>query len=322
MRRYLPIVLASVVVLLGAVWVVSEKKSVPKQEPQQKQVAPLCPFGDSFQKEVSKSPLPHFLHTLKLPQPFLIDLSQKEHRGLALYYGRGLRHLLHPKVWERYGHFSTYVLDKEGNLYLTPMPFISIEPQTFAWQKAIYRLESQTGKLKPWRILEEVEASASNPYGVTSIAYDKHDHTLWVGTLNGSTYTEQKGVIYHIDIASKRILGRIEGVDALSLQLLQGKQQRWLLIGSARGGELLAYGLECQEGVNTPQKLFSLPNTQMQIRKMRVIAPNTLLLETIPFSYTLITQSAKEDRVRYIAKWYPQRQKWEISLQMNENVTK
>ncbi len=308
-RRYLPIMIAVFVLVAIAVFVVSKKRqnSMDKQP----NITETNAIG-TFDKQRKCARLPQFLKQLKIPQPVMIDLSQKQFKGVAFLYGKGFQKTLHHKQWEQYAYFSTYTVDEQGNIYLVPMPFISIHPSTFNLQKNIYKVDSKTGKLSIFMHLEDVHPSANNPYGINAITYDCDDRSLWVAAIDGSNYQEQKGVIYHIDPVSKTILQKIEGIDVLSMTLLQSSKGKYLLIGSARDNVL--YTLKIEKGMlsSDPVKLLALPNANEHIRKIKIIGRNKLELQSIPFSYALIVQTDKEDRVYYQAVWEEKRKKFHI----------
>ncbi|CAA6803403.1 MAG: Unknown protein [uncultured Sulfurovum sp.] len=263
-----------------------------------------------FQKLRSCARHPNFLNKLKIPQPIAIDLSQQQHKGLAFLYGQGLSQALHLKTWEKFDHFSTYALDPKGTMYLTPMPYISIKEQTFEFQKNIYKLDTNSGNLSVWMTLDEVKAGSNNPYGVIALVYDCTDDTLWVSAIDKTDYRTNRGVIYHIDIKSKKILQRVKGVDALSLALIKSAKGKQLLFGGAR--ENFLYSLDTK--TLKVSKLFELPNVHEHIRKIKVRSENVLELQTIPFSYSLIAQTSQgEDRKYYQLKWDGSSVSWELS---------
>ncbi len=314
MRRYLPILLSVMVVTGGAWWLVQYKHAQATPHYTTPTPLPTNLLGH-FAPTPSCAKPPAFLKALKIPQPVIIDLSQKQYRGVALRFGKGFTQVLHPKQWEQYGHFSTYALDRSGDLYLIPMPFISIEPSTFAWQRQLYRLDTKTGRLAPFMAFDSILPTANNPYGLSAITYDCSDHSLWVARIDRSDYQTQKGILYHIDIATQTILQHIEGIDALSLQLLQSTRGRFLLVGSARDNHLYAYPLRQGEAHPPAIPLLTLPRASEHIRKIRILSDSTLELQTIPFGYSLITQTAQSDRAYYHAQWDPHLNKWAIHPQ-------
>jgi hypothetical protein len=299
LQKYLPIFISLLVVAVVAFMVVFKKKS--KDEP----ITEIKETIGAFEKQLSCVRHPQFLAKLKVTQPVTIDLSQQQFKGLAFLYGKDFSKVIHPKAWENFEHFSTYALDKKGNVFLAPMPFISIKPSTFNLQKNVYKLDSITGKLSIFMHFKDVLPSASNPYGIVSLVYDCDDESLWISAIDESSYREQKGVIYHVDINSKKIIGKVEGTDALTLKLLKSKNGKFLLAGSARENFLYAFKIEHQRMVkNSKIKLLELPSATERIRKVKIRKKNKLELQTIPFSYTLIAETSnKNERKEYSVEW-------------------
>ena len=308
MRNYLSIIIAVVVVASVAYVTLGTPKQTTTEQPTvQKTEADI----GSFTRQRSCARLPHFLKQKGISQPVLIDLSQEHYKGVALLYGQHLRQALHPKAWERFEHFGTYALDGSGNIYLAPMPYISILPTTFSLQTNIYKLDTQTGALSIWMHFDDVKPSASNPYGIISLVYDCDDKTLWVSAIDQSDYTSQKGRIYHIDTKTKRIIDTYEGFDALTLSLLRTSKGKFLLAGSARDSGVHAFAIT-SKGLQPPSKLFTLPDDKMHVRKIKVKANNTLQLQAIPFSYTLIVETGRQNRTFYQAHKHTNDAAWDV----------
>lgn len=306
-KRLWPIAAALVLVAGLATFVVITKQRAGNPTPS----APLDPGTFSSARPCSHPP--RFLRRMHIAQPVMIDLSQKRYTGVALRYGPNFSKVLHPKQWEQYAHFSTYTLDRDGNIYLIPTPYISIYPTTFTLQTKLFRLDTTTGKVGIFMDFDDVHPSAGNPYGLSAATYDCDDHTLWIAAIDESDYRHQRGVIYHIDPRRKTILQRVEGFDALTLRLFHTNKGKFLLAGSARDNGLYAFAIDSKHGLSSrPQKLFALPDPNAHIRKIRVEGRNRLALQAISFSYSLVAQSAKEDRIHFLAKWSPGQQKWDV----------
>jgi hypothetical protein len=170
-----------------------------------------------------------------------------------------------------------------------------------------------TGKLSIFMNFDDVMPGPNNPYGVNTLAYDCDDKTLWIAAIDETDYQSQKGVIYHIDPNTKKILQRVDGFDALTLTLLQTTKAKYLLAGSAKDNALYAYKINDKSLSSNPVKLFELLNPNDHIRKIKIKANNQLELQAIPFSYTLIAQAAEQYRVIYDAKWNSETSKWTLS---------
>ena len=151
---------------------------------------------------------------------------------------------------------------------------------------------------------EDVHPSSSNPYGIISLVYDCDDETLWVSAIDESDYRGEKGVIYHVDVKSKRVIQRIEGVDALTITLLKSEKGKYLLVGSARENALYTYKITNSEIIEPAMKLLDLPSANEHIRKIKIQNNNRLELQTIPFSYTLIAETSNtKERNYYTVEW-------------------
>jgi len=312
MRKFLPVAIAILIVASAAYMVVQKKRHqnqsaerVLHKQRTQPDMGEIVPKGSCARG-------PQFLRTRRIAQPVMIDLSQKHYKGVAMLYGKSFRNVLHPRQWEQYGHLGTYAADREGNLYLAPMPFISIEPTTFNLQKNIYKLDSKTGKLSLWMHLDDVQPSATNPYGINAITYDCDDGTLWVSAIDKSDYRKEKGRIYHIDPSAKKILQTIGGIDALSMAIVHTDKGKYLLVGSARDNALYALPFAGKVLREEKIRLAALPDANLHIRKIKVKGKDRLELQAIPFSYALIAQTGVQDRIHYYLVQNRQSGEWKI----------
>ncbi len=300
MRRVLPILVSIfIVTLAGFIAFYYLDSNTPSK----------TVFQGEFKRSLSCKRKPLFLAN---KGAVYIDLSQQRYKGIAFWYGRGFKRVIHQKEWERYGSFGTYTLDKNGNLYLAPIPFISIEKDTFKNQKWIYKLDSKNKKLTKWLKIDEVLASGANPYGVISIDYDCDDNTLWVSAIDKSNYQEEKGRLYHIDIKTKKILEKYEGYDFLTIKILKTSKAKYLIGGSAREPSVLAWEIKDHKLSKLPTKLFEILKINLRVRKIHIKSKNMLILEAIPFSYSLIAQSSNNYRVYFLALWNLHNNLWKV----------
>jgi len=266
---------------------------------------------ESFNRVRGCSILPRFLVKAGITRP-IIDLSQMQYKGIAFYYGANFRQVLHKKQWEQFDALGTYAIDRFGNIYLTPNPFISIKPDTFNLQKAIYKMDKDSGKLSRWMVIDSVKPNAQNPYGLISVLYDCKDGTLWASAIDKSDYKGSKGSIYHINPKSKEILSQIDGFDALTLAWLNGEKNRYLLAGNARDNGVYAFSFKDDKVQKNPHKLFELPNPRLRVRKIKVIGKNTLKVEAIKFNYSLIAETNKKQRTDYIVEYHSKNNSWNL----------
>lgn len=327
MKKYLPILLSLLTVALLFYVAVTQKnnkrnnnvnviKSVDIKNTKAEQKKTNSYSLGAFTRQANCMRSPQFLRRLKIPQPVMIDLSQKRYKGVAIHYGNKFQQTMHPKTWEKYAYFSTYTLDTQGNIYLIPAPFISVQSDTFELQKNIYKVGSQSSELEIFMSFDEVKASSNNPYGLNAITFDCDDKTLWASSIDQSTYQSENGVIYHINPETKKVLQKVEGFDVLTMQLINTKKGKHLLVGSARDNGLYAYKVTQGKLSKVPEKLLELPSANEHIKKVKIKAKNHLELQTIPFSYSLIAQSSKKDRGIYDARWNEANNKWELTKRL------
>ncbi len=303
MKRFLPIVFVFLILLVGAFFILKEPQKQNNTITTQQNI-----YFTSFTKTITCAKIPNFLYKANIMHP-IIDLSQIHYKGIAFIDAKS-RKVMHKSSWERFDALGTYTIDKKGNLYLAPNPFISIKPTTFNLQKAIYKLDSQSGKLSRWMVIDEITPKPQNPYGIVSVLYDCKDNTLWAGAIDKSDFKGEKGRIYHIDIKNKEILEKVPNFDALTLAWAMSNKGKILLAGNAYTNALYAFIFKNNHINPKPIKLFELPNSTLRIRKIKVIAPNKIYLEAIKFSYSLIAQTAKKQRTIFIARF--KNNKWEI----------
>ena len=309
-KRYMPVFL-SLSIVLGLGYAAVQKKqndiqAVKALVNEKKNIG-------QFSTQTRCARTPQFLKSMNIPQPVIINLTQKQHKGIALHYGKRFSKVLHLKEWEKFEHFGTYAMDNQGDIYLVPTPFISIHPNTLDLQKNIYKLSSKTAEITKFMHFDDVHPSATNPYGLHAITYDCKDKSLWVAAIDESNYATQKGVIYNVDPIQKTVRSKMTGIDVLSMARLTTSKGEYLLAGSARDSGLYAYKLSQRGGKHEKIKLFKLPLPNARIRKIKVKAANLLEIQSVPFSYSLIAQSAKKDRIFYTAKWNEAEAKWIVT---------
>ena len=317
MKKLLPIISLLLVVLAG-VYVVnldSEQKGDSVVEKANKKIEQNIKLA-SFDKRKSCAKRPKFLKSFKIKSAVMIDLSQRSAKGVSLLFGKDFRKFLHSPKWERFGYFGTYTLDIDGNIYLVPMPFVSIEKDTFEYQKNLYILDSSSAKLDIFMSFDDVNASNSNPYGLSAIAYDCKSDRFYISAIDSSTYDRANGRIYVVDRKSKKVIDKIDGFDALALTIVEDeKGARYLLAGSARDDALYSYEIT-QDGLSQDRvKLLNVPTATQHIRKIRVKSKDILELETIEFSYSLIASSDDSGKYRehYLAKYNSLAKSFEVS---------
>ncbi len=302
-KKYISTIVSLCIVCIAGYIVVIKKEQYQKKNPKPIYQINIIHAGNQCGVEGN-----FFVRNGILP-PVTIDLTQKYYKGIVLYHGNN--EVYHPKAWERFEYLSDYVVDQHGNLYLVPMPFISIKKNTFDLLKNLYKLDTDTGKLSIFMHFDDIYPSSTNPFGLNAITYDCNNSTLWISAIDKSDYQRQKGVIYHVDPKNKKILSQFKGWDALALTVAFTDKGKFLFMGSAKDNGLYMAKIE-NNIITEPIKLLELPNPEEHIQKIIIHENNELEIKTIPFTYTLIAESSEKDGNYYKVVYDKTKNKWKI----------
>ncbi len=301
MKKFIPVIAVALFLLTAGYFVLNDS---PKGSGEKSEILDI----GNFKKTKSCAKIPNFLYKARFIRP-IIDLSQTRYKGVA-FYNYASKSYLHLKEWEKFGAMGTYAIDKKGNIYLVPNPYISIKKNTFNFQKSVYKIDTNSGKLEKWLTIDEIKPNALNPYGLISIDFDCKDSSLWASSIDKSSYKSEAGTIFHINPKTKKIVQKVSGFDALTLKILNSSNGKYLLAGSARKNLLYAFSIENGKLSQTPKKLLELPDPSLRIRKIKIYGKNSLILEAIKFNYSLIAQTDKKFRTIYKAVY--NNKKWQI----------
>ncbi len=173
--------------------------------------------------------MPIFPANYGLSSPYNINLALQK---LTLVGARGRK--LHLKEWERPGQVGIAVYDAKGNIFLNPRPFVNDYVNKQDEQNKIYKINSSTGEISIFIEFDNKGNSTNNPFGVMDIKIDCSNNIMYACSVYGSDYNHEKGIIYAIDLATKKVIDKIENIDAVSLQIANTKTGKKLYFGNAR----------------------------------------------------------------------------------------
>lgn len=240
---------------------------------------------------------PAFVAKYGLQQPVLIDLRQKEATGLKILEARQNGKSIALPEWSSAGHLGPYALDKKGNIYLAPVPHVSLTENKPEEQNRVYIVDSQTGKFS---LFYDFPAAApptpANPYGVTSLAYDCDTESLYVSSIAGSSPDSERGRIFQFDLKTKTIVSQLENVDALGIGLFNTSKGKKLFIGSSRTSEIFSVALDNKGAFAKDVKFeWSLAaqegGSSDKAHRIRFFPDNHMEIKAIEFSYSLMVAS-------------------------------
>ncbi len=224
----------------------------------------------------------------------------------------------HPS-WKEAGYLSTITFDRQGNVYAIPAPLISMLYNKPEKLNTVYQIDAKTGEMGEWISLPFYgKPGVNNPYGLLGIAYDCLQQTMAVASVAGSDRYNERGVIYLIDVQSKKIVDTIRNIDAMGLAFaLDEKGNKRLYFGKTRSGELHSVQV-ANNGKwirKTKRKELTLegygPRGDDKARKIKFNG-NQMVVSGTAFNYNLQASSEKPETV-YTFIWLPKEKNWGLN---------
>ncbi len=137
--------------------------------------------------------------------------------------------------------------DQEGNIYVSPMPYVSLLDNPPETQNQIYKIDAKTGEMSLFiKLPGENQLDSRNPFGVMGLFFDCDTDSLYVTSLAGSLPLQEKGRIYQIDLKTRKILSKLENTDAIGVGVFNTKAGKRLYFGSARNSHVYSVALNAQ----------------------------------------------------------------------------
>ena len=263
--------------------------------------------------------LPEFVEAVGFGPQVLIDTSQQLVTGVALREpvegGRVYNHT----SWDDAGNLGPNVLDKNGNIYLAPVPLVSLYNNPPAEQNKIYRINAKTGVMQAFINLPWAQPpSVSNPFGVVGLAYDCETHSLYASSVAGSGPATELGRIYKVDLKTGEVVNQLENIDALGIGIFNGQQGKRLYYGAARTPEVYSIALtNTGDFAGEPRFEFSLAalpgGSQDNAHRFRFTRENELEIKGIEFGFKLLAASDPLRNV-YRFRYNSDTDTWELVL--------
>lgn len=242
---------------------------------------------------------PSLITTNNLQQPVALDFSQRGFTGMRLIEVRqdGSGRVLQLPSWDDAGHLGLYAMDRDGNVYTTPVPHVSLLENPPEQQNKVYKIDSRTGDMKvfvdlPWA----KPPSINNPYGALGVTYDCDTESLYVSSIAGSGRKDEVGRIFQVDIRTAEIVDIFEGIDAIGVGVFTTKSGKKLFCGSAREPDIYSIDLNPDGSfAGTPQFVLSLIEQEGgsydKGHRIRFFKDNRMEIKGIDFNYSLMAAS-------------------------------
>lgn len=265
--------------------------------------------------------VPKFISPLKMKAPSLDSRQKDGVMGLQIRdFAQKEKTWQHPS-WVMTGYIGTFDRDRQGNVYVFPLPYVSLKKNPPEKQNQVYIIDAETAKISLFMKLPANDSpNAKNPFGVTGLYYDCDTDSLYVSSLAGSKPMQEKGVIYQIDVKTKTILSKLEGIDAMGIGVFNTPNGKRLYFGSARDSGLYSIALDNQ-GHFTGEKKYELSLSQIKggdstiIKKIIFKEKNNkfyMSLKEIEFGFRLLAEN-KPYQKRYNFEWDIKTNKWVFS---------
>ncbi len=302
-------ILPSILIIGFLAWQVRSSTQVSPQEAQKFKKTLQVGRVDACAKN------PSFPTKSGLKPPFFIDLRQVDGPGLKIIEARKNGKVLQNKDWSKAGTLGPYTLDKNGVIYTAPIPFVNLRDRPMSIYNQILKIDERTGEMEDFMHLPPAaEPTQENAYGIVGMSYDCTNHSIYVSSLAGSGAESEVGRIFHIDLATKKILHQLDGFDALGLGIFNMKSGKKLFLGHARSPEIYSIDLdEKGDFVGKPKFEFSLAamegGSYDNAHRIRFLRDNIMKIKGIEFSFSLIAASDPQRNI-YLFDYDSAADKW------------
>ena len=229
--------------------------------------------------------------------------------------GQALRSYQDPS-WDDAGYLGHVVLDRGGNVYTFPAPYVSLIENPPDLQNIVYRIDSTTAAMtRFYTLTAAAPPTEANPFGIMGLAYDCDTESLYISSVAGSTRDQPLGQIVRLDLATREVRFRYEGVDAFGIGLYIGPTGKRLYYGLARAPEIYSIGVDERGDLLDDVKLeITLPDTTLKARRIVFGTDGTLQVRSRPFDFNLIVTSDRPEVV-YNYRFDPATQSWHLIQQ-------
>ncbi|MFV9506822.1 MAG: hypothetical protein AB4911_19910 [Oscillochloridaceae bacterium umkhey_bin13] len=197
----------------------------------------------------------------------------------------------HPS-WREAGFLGPLAYDQHGHIYVAPVPRVSLADNPLAGATTIWRVESQSGEMRPWTQLPGA-ANERNPYGVLGLSYTCELDLIFAGTVIGSTPQQEHGGVVALRPDGTMQALVLADTDVMGVLVVQTGTGYELYAGLARSPHIIAVPIGSDGAATGPARsLLDLttagahPNERA--RKLRLVG-NELRVDLVPFNFSLQT---------------------------------
>lgn len=266
---------------------------------------------------------PPFLKRLNMSEQTVIDTTVMRLPGVVFRELDGQQRLYQKPSWRQAGNVGSTVRDAQGNIYVIPVPKVSLELNPLEKRNIIYKIDAQTGEMSQFIDIPSPEKSSqSNPFGALGLALDCETNSLYVSSVAGSEIGKPAGSIYRVDLTTGKIADDFFGFDAIGLGVLNFPNEKRLYIGDARSSSVYSVLLNRNGQFSLGQapryelSLLLIKNgNSTQVKKIRFTlgadGGMKMILSDADFSYRLQASTGQLFR-HYEFIYNSHAKKWEL----------
>lgn len=238
--------------------------------------------------------------------PALSAFSTTEHRmkGLVLIQLPKLagdtlnKKIFQDSTWKQFGFMGSITTDESGNAYTAPIPMVNTLDVPTTEMNKIYKVDCNTAKMELYCTLPKPDSTVEIvPFGVLGVYYDCHGKKLYAASVSGSTRDDEKGVIYVIDINTKKIIDQLKGYDAAGVFVGGTTGEKRLYFGSTRKPNVYSVVLTKEGKFKNTEIKTELTLDQLgsrgndKARRIRCDKYGNLIIYGVEFNYSLAAQT-------------------------------
>ncbi len=237
----------------------------------------------------------------------IINTSLPERMGLVLLdpaqQGKGFQH----PSWVKAGNLGPFTADEAGNIYVGPVPRVSLADNPPEGANTIWRVDTKSAEMAPFlKLPAAAEPNERNPFGILGMAFDCDTSSIYVSSVAGSGPASEVGRLFQIDPATTQVASQVEGIDALGIVVVKAPEGKRLYYGAAR--ENLIYSIALDERgafAGEPRLEIDLADLgadiQEKARRIDILSDGSLDLTVVPFSFTLAPKQPRHIYAHYDA---------------------
>ena len=260
--------------------------------------------------------VPDFIAQLNMQQPAIDSKQQGHEGGLLIRDLRNQSHTWKHPSWSQSGFLAAFDRDKNGNTYVAPLPYVSLKKNPPEKQNQIYIIENKTAQMKLYlKMPSTAIPNSNNPFGTMGVFYDCDTNSLYVSSVAGSTPRKENGIIYQIDLKTKKVISQLTHTDAVGIGILNTLKGKKLYFGYARKPYIYSINLD-EKGRFIGKKKYELSLSNIQ-------GGDTTVAKKFIFSKRdnkfIMTVKETEFGFRLLAENNPYRKKYHFEYSLSKD---